>query len=201
MKSDTEIPVAPADALPSPRSLARASLVFTVVAVLLVLGVVVPAETGRDPLGIGAAIGLKEMGRIKVALARELADSTKATLDTNRAPSLARSSGGWRDSLSVSLSPNQGIELKLVMKDGQRAEFAWKADSTEVYFHRHGERLDAPKDAPPHSYGKGMARADSGEIVAAFDGVHGWFFRNRSDQAVHVTVKTAGEYDVLKVLK
>lgn len=201
-------PSAHSEALPSTQALSRASLAFAILAAFLTLGVVVPAETGKDPLGVGAVIGLTEMGRIKVALAREqAAESANVALDIGRASSSnARASangpsGGWRDSLSVSLSPNQGIELKLVMQKGQRSHFEWKADSAEVYFNRHGEPLDAPKDAPPHSYGKGMARADSGEIVAVFDGLHGWFFRNRSGQTVHVTLKTRGEYDVLKALK
>jgi len=40
-----------------------------------------------------------------------------------------------------------------------------------------------------------------GELVACFDGVHGWFWRNRTDQPVAITLKTGGAYLVLKEMK
>jgi hypothetical protein len=40
------------------------------VAAVLAVAVVLPAERGVDPTGIGAALGLTEMGRIKQELAR-----------------------------------------------------------------------------------------------------------------------------------
>jgi len=42
----------------------------------------------------------------------------------------------------------------------------------------------------------------SGRIrMAAFDSVHGWFWRNRTDLPITITLQTAGEYLVLKELK
>ena len=34
----------------------------------------------------------------------------------------------------------------------------------------------------------------TGELVAAFDGSHGWFWRNRTTIPVTITLKTKGEY-------
>ena len=45
-----------------------------------------------------------------------------------------------------------------------------------------------------------MIAADSGSLVAAFDGIHGWFFRNRSATAVRVTLQTRGTYAVLRAM-
>ena len=39
----------------------------------------------------------------------------------------------------------------------------------------------------------------SGELVAAFTGNHGWFWRNRTDAPVTVTLRTGGEYLEIKV--
>ena len=58
------IPEPPSE-LPSPRRLRRAALVAIVTAAVLVVGVVLPAERGIDPTGLGELIGLKEMGEIK----------------------------------------------------------------------------------------------------------------------------------------
>ena len=52
-------------------SLGRVSLVEVAVAVVLTVTVVLPAEYGVDPTGIGRRIGLTQMGRLKVELAKE----------------------------------------------------------------------------------------------------------------------------------
>jgi hypothetical protein len=63
----------------------------------------------------------------------------------------------------------------------------------------HGEldlRLShgAPKDFY-HGYGKGRNETtQSGELQAAFDGTHGWFWRNRTNGEVTITLETSGDY-------
>ena len=37
-----------------------------------------------------------------------------------------------------------------------------------------------------------------GELTAKFDGRHGWFWRNRSDENVTLTLKVKGEYNQMK---
>ena len=45
------------------------------------------------------------------------------------------------------------------------------------------------------SYEQGRAVPEqAGELVAAFTGNHGWFWRNRTDAPVTLTLRTAGEY-------
>ena len=66
-----QAPAPPPDTLPSPRQLLRSTVVALVVAGVLLVTVVLPAEYGVDPTGIGQVIGLKRMGEIKVALALE----------------------------------------------------------------------------------------------------------------------------------
>ncbi len=39
---------------------------------------------------------------------------------------------------------------------------------------------------------------DSGVLEAAFDGKHGWFWRNRSSKPVTVTLRTEGDYISIK---
>lgn len=50
-----------------------------------------------------------------------------------------------------------------------------------------------------HGYGKGrIETTKTGTLQAAFDGKHGWFWRNRSGAEVTFTLKTNGEYDKIK---
>jgi hypothetical protein len=165
----------------------------------LVVSVVLPAETGRDPTGVGQRLGLTEMGRIKMALASEAAADSGNT--RTKRVAIGASGSRWRDSMAITLKPTEGIEVKMTMRTGERARYAWATDGGEVYFNMHGEPPDPPKDFAAHRYGKGTSAGESGELVAAFDGVHGWFWRNRTDVPVTITLRTGGEYLVLSELK
>lgn len=63
---------------PSTASLRRASLIAVVIAVVLVVTAVLPAEYGVDPTGIGRRIGLTQMGRLKQELAKEAIEDARA---------------------------------------------------------------------------------------------------------------------------
>lgn len=63
---------------PSPALLQRASLIAVVIAVVLAVTAVLPAEYGVDPTGIGRRIGLTQMGRLKQELAREAIEDARA---------------------------------------------------------------------------------------------------------------------------
>lgn len=67
-------PIAPS----SPRQLLRSALIALAVAALLLVTVVLPAEYGIDPTGVGRVLGLTRMGEIKVRLAKEAAADAAA---------------------------------------------------------------------------------------------------------------------------
>jgi hypothetical protein len=62
----------------SPRRLLRSTLIALAVAALLLVTVVLPAEYGIDPTGVGRVLGLTRMGEIKTRLAREAAADAAA---------------------------------------------------------------------------------------------------------------------------
>ncbi|MEO7362658.1 MAG: hypothetical protein ABI120_20170 [Gemmatimonadaceae bacterium] len=101
-----------------------------------------------------------------------------------------------RDSMTITLEPLKRIEVKLVMKKGQKAEYTWNSDA-EVTYNLHGEGPDAP-GGKAHTYSRGESRAEKGEIVALFDGVHGWSWRNTTEKPVRVTVTAWGQFQELK---
>lgn len=90
----------------------------------------------------------------------------------------------------MTLDPGAGIEIKLSMNEGDKALYAWTVQGGVVNFDTHGESF--PRSI---SYEKGRGVASKqGELVAAFKGKHGWFFRNRGDAPVTVLLKTGGQY-------
>lgn len=100
----------------------------------------------------------------------------------------------WRDEVSYILAPGEGIEVKLAMEAGQTARYAWTANGGVVNFDMHGDG-----GGQKISYEQGRAVPElAGDLTAAFTGNHGWFWRNRGDAPLTVTLRTAGDYQELR---
>lgn len=102
-----------------------------------------------------------------------------------------------RDSMTVTIEPAKRIEVKLVMKKGQKADFEWATNGAEVGYNLHGEVPTDPT-VKAHIYKRGSSRAEKGRVEAVFDGVHGWSWRNTGEQPVTITVKASGQFSALK---
>ena len=197
----------PGAQLPTSRALVRSALLALGVAVLVLVGAILPAEYGIDPTGIGGVFGLTEMGRLKVQLAQEAAAEDAAlaarqagardaappvaapspAADTARLESLAV---GAEQVTRITLAPGQGKEVKLVMSAGGRAAYAWATDRGVVNYDTHADGAGIDY----HGYGRGTGvPSDEGVLVAAFDGKHGWFWRNRTTETLTVTLRTSGD--------
>ncbi len=121
-------------------------------------------------------------------------ETAPPTPDAVEAAIAAATAPEWRDEVSYRLNPGEGIEVKLAMEEGQIARFAWTANGGVVNFDLHGDG-----SGQNTSYEQGRAVPEqTGDLVAAFTGNHGWFWRNRSDAPVTVTLRTGGEYTALK---
>lgn len=198
--------------LPSSRQLLRSTAIAFVVAGALLTTTVLPAEYGIDPTGIGGALGLTQMGQIKNSRSAEAAADAKAAaapavaMPAAPAPApapapaavqVAQASAGKRDEMTITLRPGQGAEIKLDMRKGDQVEFSWQSSGGAVNFDTHGDPVNAPKNFY-HGYGKGREGSVKGTLQAAFDGQHGWFWRNRGQADVDVTLKTQGQYSAIK---
>jgi hypothetical protein len=96
----------------------------------------------------------------------------------------------WRDEVSYTLNPGEGIEVKLAMEEGQTARFFWTANGSVVNFDLHG---DGSGQNISYEQGRAVPEA-AGSLTAAFTGNHGWFWRNRTEAPVTVTLRTGGDY-------
>ena len=100
----------------------------------------------------------------------------------------------WRDEVSYTLAPSEGIEVKLVMEEGAVAAFEWTANGAVLNHDTHG---DGSGQRISYEQGRGVP-GQEGELVAAFTGNHGWFWRNRTEAPVTFTLRTRGDYAELK---
>lgn len=204
--------------LPTSKQLLRSTIIAIMAAAAILVTVVLPAEYAIDPTGIGRTLRLVEMGEIKTQLAKEAEKDRADGKQSNAQPQPAnpdqRSSlmervfagllikpaaaqtapAGRSDQMSVTLKPGEASEIKLAMKKGAKVEYAWTATGGVVNFDMHG---DGGGQQTSYEKGRGEASA-KGVLEAAFDGNHGWFWRNRDKGEVTVTLRTNGAYSDLK---
>ncbi|WBU40549.1 hypothetical protein [Marinobacter alkaliphilus] len=209
--------------LPSTAKLIRSTIIAAIVALVLLVTVVMPAEYALDPTGAGRVLGLTEMGEIKEQLAEEAAADAAAQMvavqpqteapapasvepaataeaapeaepaPEEPAPATADETE-WKDEVRFVLTPGQGTEFKLTMNEGAIARFSWESEGGPVNFDTHG---DGGGRSISYEKGRGVPE-DEGELEAAFTGNHGWFFRNRNNNDVTVVLRTGGDYGELK---
>ena len=213
--------------LPSSRQLARSTILAAVSALVLLVAVVLPAEYGIDPTGIGRVLRMTEMGDIKQQLAADAAADAATATSAAPLPAAGTTLGmdpaiaaqptakaavaaapkepaqaaapkvEWRDEMPVTLTPGEGTEIKLKMVQGAKAQYAWVVEGGEVNFDTHG---DAPGKSISYEKGRGVT-SDEGVLEAAFTGNHGWYWRNRGKSNVKVILRTRGDYtDIKKVM-
>ena len=192
--------------LPSSRKLFRSTAIAVVTAAALLVTVVLPAEY---------VLGLTEMGEIKQQLAveaeadaqtadgstkpaeakpqilQEIAPSEFADAPVSAVPALPE----WKDTVTLTLAPGAAAEVKLTMQKDGVAAYEWVTNQGHLNSDLHADGANKAFA----SYRKGRAEtSDAGDLKADFDGAHGWFWRNRSNVDVRVTLRVSGAYSEVK---
>lgn len=181
---------------PSPLHATHAQLLRATTGALLagaviLITTVLPAEYGVDPTGIGKALGLTALSRTGETAAQEQATPPSAaeTVIAYDAPYQSRE-------MSLTLQPNEGAEIKALMRAGESFVFGWTTDGGAVNFDMHGEKQNAGDEFS--SYWKDRDQSEAhGRFIAPFDGTHGWWWKNRGSESVTVTVKMSGYFEKL----
>lgn len=187
--------------LPSTTKLIKSTVIAVVAASVILFTLVLPAEYGIDPTGIGKLTGLQRMGEIKSALASEAEQQDDAEVEVALDPStstdqeeLPAITGVQTHEMSVTLQPNQSTEIKLAMTKGDEVEFTWSSPDGSVFYDLHGDSSEVNY----HIYEKGTDSTKSGTLIAEFDGNHGWYWKNRSLTPITITLTTNGQYRDIK---
>lgn len=202
--------------LPTTKQLLRSTIIAILAAAAILVTIVLPAEYAIDPTGIGRALGLAEMGEIKAQLAdearrdriRDQQEGVPPAAPNKRSGTIGNffaelvigsaiaqtAPAGRSEEMSVTLKPGEGAEIKLQMKKGAKANYTWTVAGGVVNFDMHGDG-----GGRELSYEKGRGAPEGkGLIEAAFDGHHGWFWRNRGKANVTVKLQATGDYSAMK---
>lgn len=173
-------------------ALAGSILVASAIAILFVL----PAEYGLDWTGFGRWSGLARMGAKQETPALETDASTSRTyVRPFRSDTLEIRLAARRD-------PKHGDELeyKVSMQAGESLVYTWKVEGLDdeefFYSDLHGEQRGQGTPVVVE-YRKGTGLSANGLLVAAMDGVHGWYLQNQSDRPVVVHLRLSGFYELV----
>ncbi len=181
---------------PSKQKLAKATILALLVAVVILVTVVLPAEYGMDPLGTGAALGLTSLSEAKGATpAGPVTTAPVITGVYTAQPKIYKV-----DTEEIPLAPGMGVEIKYHMAKGAGLIYSWKATGP-VMFEFHGVPDQKPNPDYYDSYeldDKVGKTESNGSFTAPSTGIHGWFWENKGDKSVNVVLHSAGFYDSIK---
>ena len=199
---------------PSISRLLKATAIALTAACILLVTTVLPAEYGIDPTGIGARLGLNKLDATAAAadpvVSKATAPEKQQVVESNTsgeekldavgqpvkaidAAAVTKHGSDFRsETMTVTIAPNKGAEIKTKMKAGDSLVFHWEASGGEVASDMHGDRLNAAEGEYTSYWIDTPRTSASGSFTAAFEGKHGWYWLNRGDKPVVITVKVSG---------
>jgi hypothetical protein len=189
------------------------SLLVAALAALAILFIVVlPAERGYDPTGIGKALGLMKMGEQRTAAAESIEDVTggnetlvaaegATSMDPLPLPNPAihqvETAAPRTETIKVTLGFDEKTEIKALLGKAKVIVYNWSVDGGKVYVDFHGHD-PAKGDAYWVRYKEADGvTGDNGSLVAPFAGEHGWFWLNVSETPVTITLNVTGYQEKL----
>ncbi|ACA86945.1 hypothetical protein [Shewanella woodyi] len=195
----------------STATLVKASIAASMIAAVVLLIAILPAEYNIDPTGLGKSLGLTQLSQNGLLESEKVSGSSdpKATLPVSEtgfqavadAPSLEqiaqrRQTPGVRsDLVNIDIPAGKGLEYKLLMDAHTHLEYEWSTDGEPLYFDFHGEPK-GDKTGYFESFSITTSDKMKGSLTTPFAGSHGWYWKNQTDSVITVTLSTKGDYQI-----
>jgi hypothetical protein len=206
---------------PSGKRIAVSALVACIVAGVVLVTAVLPAEYGVDPTGIGRALGFTALNEpVRTIEFTEIVGGNESVRNIeipefgepvplpNPAVHQAEDRAPRSQRFVVTIPPEGETEIKTVLREGKMILYTWSVDRGTIYSDMHGhnpefgsdffvrymEHCGAETDFDESGSCK-VGAEQSGSLVAPFDGEHGWYWLNYNEFPVTVTLDVTGFYD------
>ena len=195
---------------PSGKRIALSVAAALVVAVVVLVVAVLPAEYGIDPTGIGRALGVTELNApaSRTIEVRDVLGGNERVREVaipafNEPVPLPNPAVHQREdgpiqtrTITLTLQENQQTEIKTVLRESKVIVYTWKTDGGLVYSDMHGHDPEAGQDFfVRYREDQEGATEATGSLVAPFTGEHGWYWLNIHDGPVTITLTVTGFYD------
>lgn len=148
-------------------------MALLVAAIVLVVAVL-PAEYGIDLIGTGRLLGLTSLS------------------EAGTGPIVPQDGAFHTETVEFVLGSYQFVEYKYRLESGASLQYRWEA-TKEVAYDFHSEPDGAP-EGYAESFDKQSATRAAGTYTAPFSGIHGWFWENGGGGEVTIKLTTAGFY-------
>ena len=203
--------------VPTKKRLITAILVAIVGAVIILVTLILPSEYDIDPTGIGGVLGLDQISEPKVnfstdtsmdvknytkkysAVAKEEAELTEPTPLPNTDVLQVKKALWKSQEITFNMAAGEKLEYKAVMLQNQVLLYHWKSDKGDAYFDFHADSPRASKDFWVR-YQEGTSSDEQGSLVAPFYGNHGWFWENKNEHPITITLNISGYYSKISKL-
>ena len=166
------------------RSIAKAAAIALVIAAVVLVAVVLPAEYGVDPLGTGRRLGLLDLYNASTATAPPI-------LPPAGGPLFPQPSSFRLDSRTLVVPSLGSLEFKYQLARGGSMTYSWRA-TAPIDFDFHTEVAGRPNASD--TFERGEAAQSHGFYTAPYDGIHGWYWENLNDADVTVSLEAAGSF-------
>lgn len=196
------------------KQLLKSIIIALIIGGIVFVVAVLPAEYGKDPLGTGKLLGFKKLyqgdsqenkpnsilnfEKIKMEKLGSPQSVLKPTEADNPPP---ESQYAQRtDTIKIKVLAKKGIEYKFKSLKYGSIKYEWTTDKGIVYIDFHGEvkQENPPKNVFYESYTLAYSNNMAGTLTAPFEGKHGWYFRNETNEDIVVTLRLSGEYMLFK---
>tara|TARA_R110000787_G_scaffold183246_3_gene295248 strand:+ start:858 stop:1394 length:537 start_codon:yes stop_codon:yes gene_type:complete len=167
----------------STRTLIKAASIAILVAIALLITCILPAEYNIDPTGIGKALGL-------TAIAQAAEKSPTLVVERGKQSDELRT-----DKVEIVIPAGKGLEYKLYMEKYAHVEYQWQTDGGALYFDFHGEPA-GDTTGYFESFSITTSNEMKGSLTTPFKGLHGWYWKNKTQQAVTVSLSMKGYYTI-----
>lgn len=195
---------------PSGKTIVISSAIALVVAGIVLVTFIWPAEYGRDPTGIGGMLGITGMstaptqtiqlvdnvGGNETLRELEIPDFGDPVPLPNTNVHQAAEAGPETRTMTVELARDAETEVKAVLSENQVIAYDWSVDDGIVYSDFHGHTPEFGEDFwVRYQEDQQGSTGESGSLVAPFSGEHGWYWVNLEDHDVTVTLTVTGYFD------
>ena len=167
----------------SNKTLIKASISAVIVAAIVLVTLILPAEYNIDPTGIGKNLGLT----VLATAGEEQQPTTSLTVEKGT---------DEFQTIVVTVPAGRGIEYKFYMKQYEKMTYEWLTDGEPLYFDLHGE-----PEGDTTGYFESFTIATSNEMKGSFTtpfaGSHGWYWKNKTNKPIAIQLKIKGQYEVI----
>ena len=176
--------------LASNKKLILATVVALAISTIVYFTVILPAEYNIDPTGIGKNLGLTVLSD---------PETTEINTQNNiQKPLTSENTFEFReDRVLITVPAQKGVEYKFNIKEFGNLIYEWETqNNSDVYFDFHGEPA-GDTTGYFESFTIATTNKMKGSATVPFEGSHGWYWKNSSNQDLIIELKTSGNYQVI----